>query len=78
MRLLDVNTWRLHDFDAEESRPQYAILSHIWGKEEVTYKQWEKMSAGKLDVSTLEGYRKIRQFGDKARQDGFEWVWIDT
>ncbi|KXH39011.1 HET domain-containing protein [Colletotrichum salicis] len=36
MRLINVNSLRLEEF-FDDSIPKYAILSHTWGKDEVTY-----------------------------------------
>jgi hypothetical protein len=37
MRLLNTKTFELQDF-FEDATPAYAILSHTWETEEVTYK----------------------------------------
>lgn len=76
MRLLNTKSWLLEDFIADESVPRYAILSHTWLDEEVTFTQWQQQS--ELDISKLKGYRKIRSFGSRAAEDNFEWVWVDT
>ncbi|KAK0387027.1 hypothetical protein NLU13_5341 [Sarocladium strictum] len=76
MRLLNTSTWKLHDFVSDESIPPYAILSHTWDEEEVSFSQWETLSLGEL--SPLQGYRKIRAFGDIAGKNGYEWCWVDT
>lgn len=63
---------RLHDF-FDNKVPRYAILSHRWEEDEVSYQDmlgW-KMLGGS-------GYSKIRKCCAKASSDGFEWVWIDT
>jgi hypothetical protein len=53
--------------------PQYAILSHTWGPEEVTCKDIiEENGASK------NGFRKIRFCGDQARRDGLRYFWVDT
>jgi hypothetical protein len=49
--------------------PQYAILSHIWGDEEVT---WQDMKEGRAE--SLKGYRKITACCDQARYDGLAYV----
>jgi hypothetical protein len=36
MRLLNVETLRLESFNDDEL-PSYAIISHTWGKDEVTF-----------------------------------------
>jgi hypothetical protein len=57
--------------------PPYAILSHIWEEEEVSF---QEMSRFNHDV-TLEdkkGYKKIKGCCELARKDGYDWVWVDT
>jgi hypothetical protein len=53
--------------------PQYAILSHTWGDEEVTFQDLF------LCTSTdLSGYRKINFCGEQAVKDGLKYFWVDT
>ena len=52
---------------------QYAILSHTWEIEEMTFKEWRKGRA-----SGKRGYKKIKLFCEQARYDGHEWAWVDT
>ena len=53
--------------------PKYAILSHRWGNDEVSFKELRKGQA--FDGSDLS---KIKEFCDKAAEHGFEWAWVDT
>jgi hypothetical protein len=53
--------------------PAYAILSHTWGEEEVTYQDLKK---GK-DKSKA-GWRKIQFCAKQAAVDGLEYFWVDT
>ncbi|KAF4334526.1 heterokaryon incompatibility protein het-E-1 [Fusarium beomiforme] len=81
MRLLNTNTWTLHEFISDDEVPPYAILSHTWDKEEVNFQQWESIATSKdaaSDIYSMKGYHKIKQFGEKAAGNGFSWVWIDT
>ena len=57
----------------EGNNPPYAILSHIWEAEEVTFKD---LSDGTGKEMT--GYGKIRFCGEQARRDGLQYFWIDT
>ncbi|KAF2179641.1 HET-domain-containing protein [Zopfia rhizophila CBS 207.26] len=59
----------------DEASPPYAILSHTWGAdtEEVTF---EDLTNGTGKDKT--GYEKIRFCGERARQDGLQYFWIDT
>jgi Heterokaryon incompatibility protein (HET) len=57
----------------ESAIPQYAILSHRWGTEEVTFKD---LLDGKGKSRT--GYGKIQFCGEQARRDGLQYFWVDT
>lgn len=72
MRLLNTKTLQLTLF-YEEPFPEYAILSHRWGQEEICFQELE---AG---IGTNKrGYQKIKAFCNKARERGFSWCWVDT
>ena len=73
MRLLDINTKQLELFYDVNERPKYAILSHTWGKEEVTIHDLQRE-----DVEDMAGYIKIKYLCEQARRDGIKHVWIDT
>ncbi|KAG4410977.1 hypothetical protein IFR04_015885 [Cadophora malorum] len=76
MHLLSVTTLTLHSFIGE-AIPPYAILSHVWGPEEVSYVLMAKpkhSSAAKL----LAGFSKIEMCCKQAQRDGHQWVWVDT
>lgn len=77
MRLLNVHTFAFEEFVGEVGNgiPPYAILSHTWGPEEVTFKD----HAGKgLESIDKKGYDKIRGCCRLAESEGFQYVWIDT
>jgi hypothetical protein len=73
MRLIEARTLSLREFYGD-SIPQYAILSHAWGDEEVTFKDWEDLGR----ASKKAGYAKIKGACAKALEYGLEWVWVDT
>lgn len=73
MRLLHVETRRIHEFPGDVEDRGYAILSHTWGEEECTLQHMS--SPG---VEKLKGYAKIKLCCEQAIKDGFKWVWIDT
>jgi Heterokaryon incompatibility protein (HET) len=75
MRLLRYN--EKGEFSLTESFgnqiPKYAILSHTWGAEEVTFKDLiDGTGKGKA------GYSKIQFCGKQARRDGLQYFWVDT
>jgi hypothetical protein len=45
MRLLDARTLEFKEFFEEHSTPKYAILSHTWEDDEVTFKDMQKYRA---------------------------------
>ena len=74
MRLLKYNNdgeFSLTEFF--DNIPPYAILSHTWGKEEVTFVD---MIDGNGTSKT--GFDKIRFCGEQARRDGLQYFWVDT
>ena len=72
MRLLNTDTIELHEF-FERDIPKYAILSHRWEKEEVTFKDVTKQRNPQAA-----GWDKIRRCCSFVREIGYEWIWIDT
>ncbi|KAF5667212.1 vegetative incompatibility het-e-1 [Fusarium heterosporum] len=77
MRLINVETLELESFIGEQGRPTptYAILSHVWTTEEVSFQQITGLQP--LSEESL-GYRKIVEFCARARNEGFEYAWVDT
>lgn len=77
MRLLNTYLSDTQDFVIQEfldyELPPYAILSHTWGKEEVTYQEVNTASAKEKS-----GFEKITQCCSVARADGYKYIWIDT
>lgn len=66
MRLLDTTTLEFKEYP---DRPdvEYAILSHRWGNEEVTFKEYRKSC---VNIKHRAGYRKIVDFCAIARGRG--------
>lgn len=75
MRLLEQS--RAGEFsltkDFLDDVPAYAILSHTWGSQEVTFKDFAD-GAGKDKT----GYDKIRFCGEQAKRDKLQYFWVDT
>jgi hypothetical protein len=77
MHLLNTKTNELKDFIG--STPPYAILSHTWGDDEVTFQDiLQSAVGGKRLIEATAGYAKIQRCCEVALADGFKWVWIDT
>ena len=86
MRLLNSSTKELKTF-FEDNTPPYAILSHTWEQEEVTFQDLESFLSiaremGIRDaphsIESRKGLRKIDDCCALAREKSYEWVWIDT
>jgi hypothetical protein len=71
MRLLNAKTLELTQFAGDI--PPYAILSHTWGAEEVTF---QDITSPERDKK--KGFAKILGCCRQALMDTLEWVWIDT
>ena len=67
MRLLNVRTLEFKEF-FDDKIPPYAILSHRWGDDEVSYQVFSKRHKDKHKafLETSEGYRKILNFCEYA------------
>ncbi|KAI6914233.1 hypothetical protein KC318_g894 [Hortaea werneckii] len=76
MRLINTETLEMHEF-LPARIPRYAILSHRWQKEEVSFKQYGKRHKY-LETQQLKGFAKIEQFCRIARERQMKWAWIDT
>jgi hypothetical protein len=72
MRLLNSSTLKLHEFVGSRI-PPYAILSHTWGEEELSF---QDLSTG--TVVKKKGFEKIKRCCEIAAEDGFEYAWVDT
>ncbi|KXH68831.1 HET domain-containing protein [Colletotrichum salicis] len=72
MRLRSVFTLQLQEF-SDDNSPAYAILSHTWEKEEVTYQDLKSEA-----YASKKGFIKIRACCSQAFNDGYDWVWVDT
>ena len=78
MRLLECNCAGkfilTKDFVGDDGVPPYAILSHTWNEgDEVTF---EDLTNG--PGKDKPGYKKILFCGERARQDGLQYFWVDT
>jgi hypothetical protein len=83
MRLINVNSGKdsmfFEEFN-ESAIPKYAILSHTWEKEEISYAEASIIFSSKnaLSITRKAGFLKITQFAAKARASGLEYIWVDT
>jgi hypothetical protein len=83
MRLLDMTTLLLSEFFGDLI-PQYVALSHTWvTNQEISLQDLQEIHKHPRELSphpfTLKsGYQKIVECCKQARDNGFEWAWIDT
>lgn len=76
MWLINVRSMRLQYFD-DNDIPPYAILSHTWGKEEVSFQEFRNL---RTETKAKAGYTKILNACATASSPGhnFSWLWVDT
>jgi hypothetical protein len=76
MRLIRTDTHEIVEYQAKPF-PPYVILSHRWGKDgdEVTF---QDMTTRMDQVQGKPGFKKLKRFCEKARENHFSFVWIDT
>ena len=72
MRLLNTVTFQLEEF-FDVTIPPYAILSHRWEDEELTFQNLKIGGYG-----PLKGYAKVRNACRVACLDGWKYIWMDT
>ena len=73
MRLLDVSSLQPRSFELRDV-PQYAILSHTWGEEEISFQDLTERPNNRNKL----GWKKILGFCEVCKPLGLNWVWIDT
>ncbi|KAF2500403.1 HET-domain-containing protein, partial [Lophium mytilinum] len=74
MRLLNVDTLELKTFYNRKKRPPYAILSHTWDDNEISFEDMKSLHT----VRGLAGFSKVEGCCRIARERGHQWVWIVT
>ncbi|KAK1833962.1 heterokaryon incompatibility protein-domain-containing protein [Podospora conica] len=77
MWLIDAATLRLEYFAIPEKAPAFAILSHTWGDDELSFAQFQSLR----DTDPLKntrGYEKIRKTCELALQSDIPYAWVDT
>ncbi len=80
MRLLNTATSKLAEFSGSEI-PKYAILSHRWGAEEVTFQDIQNSNNLQGYIQTManfEGWFKINGSCAQAIVDRYQWIWVDS
>ncbi len=83
MRLINTTTLEFKEF-VGSNIPEYAILSHVWSSEEVSYEDY--LTEWKKDGHGHQKILKLCEFASRAReiapsddgQQSLRWAWIDT
>jgi hypothetical protein len=73
MWLINTSTMLLEFFTNAED-PKYAILSHTWEDEEVSFQEFANLDKAKEKA----GYAKIDQTCRIAKSQGLQYAWVDT
>jgi hypothetical protein len=71
MRLVNTATCKLEEFSGRI--PEYAILSHTWEEQEMSFQDMQGCNAEKTA-----GFAKVKSCCELVEREGFEYVWIDT
>jgi hypothetical protein len=72
MRLINRTTLQLEEFNGE-TIPPYAILSHIWSTDEVTFRDM-----GNPICKSKAGFQKIELVAKQAMMEGLDYFWTDS
>ncbi|KAL8636605.1 MAG: hypothetical protein Q9228_006016 [Teloschistes exilis] len=73
MRVLNTRTLEFREVITPSILGKYAILSHTWGEEEISFHDFYKPKS-----RLLQGYEKIQRCCSVAHSDGYKYLWIDT
>ncbi|KAI1327593.1 HET-domain-containing protein [Xylariaceae sp. FL0255] len=86
MRLINCQTLELEEFVRDT--PRYAVLSHTWGDDEVTFADMQKGEGERMlmdnddtwqpNAQHRAGYAKIEQTCRLALSQGIMYAWVDT
>lgn len=75
--LVDTEELKFQLFPDYDYIPRYAILSHRWEEDELTFQQACDPTRDGADFN-LKGHQKVQDAARKAVEAGFEWIWCDT
>jgi hypothetical protein len=75
MHLLNVHSKAL--VSVVEPIPKYAVLSHTWDKDEITYEEVLRTNGGAVEYDKPK-WAKIDGACRQAQEHGFDYIWIDT
>ncbi|KAI5921124.1 heterokaryon incompatibility protein-domain-containing protein [Camillea tinctor] len=73
MWLINTETFKL-EYVVNSEEHSYAILSHIWEDEEVSFQQFQDLDS----CRSMKGYKKIEKTVELARGKGLKHAWVDA
>ncbi|KAI1638442.1 heterokaryon incompatibility protein-domain-containing protein [Biscogniauxia mediterranea] len=73
MRLINTHTLEIEEYFGDQI-PPYAILSHTWGLEELSFQEWQRLRT----PSPKAGYGKIKRACQKALENNLLFLWCDV
>jgi hypothetical protein len=73
MWLINARTFTIEEV-WNESVKEYAILSHRWEDDEVSFQNIQNLDT----ASCMKGFTKIKNSCEQALKDGYGYVWVDT
>jgi hypothetical protein len=74
MRLINTRSRQFEEFVGSKI-PKYAILSHTWEEEEVSYDDY---IACRHKQHKMKGFEKIDMTCKMAVEDAIQYAWVDT
>jgi hypothetical protein len=79
MRLINTTTFAAEFVSVAAGAKEYAILSHTWGPEELSFQELLAIEQDATHRSAAKaGYLKLQGACRKARSAGIDHIWIDT
>jgi hypothetical protein len=77
MWLVNTTSLELEEFFGSDV-PPYAILSHTWGIDEISFQDMHGNKSIRAAVSRKQGLTKVMKSAAQAAADGHDYIWIDT
>ncbi|KAB5559511.1 heterokaryon incompatibility protein-domain-containing protein [Coniochaeta sp. 2T2.1] len=80
MRLINTKTLELELFDSDDygDRPRYAILSHRWGREEVTYKDFSNLTPLLRSKQGFKFAKILKACETALAVYQLQYLWVDS
>ena len=75
IRLINAKTLELELFP--ELPPRYAILSHLWERDEIKFEDVLEYKTIKM-LKHKAAFLKVEGFCAQAKKEGYDYVWVDT